>query len=95
MNQPVSVSNQSYILYLYNMHVSGQAIDYHSGPYTATFSTGTTVATFDVIILNDDSFRGARRFQLSIDPSSLPDNVTIGDIDQATVTIVDDDCKRI
>ena len=75
--------------------MSGQGIDYHSGPYTATFSAGTTTAMFDVIILNDDMFRGARRFQLSIDPSSLPDNVTTGDINQATVTIVDDDSKCI
>ena len=75
--------------------MSGQGIDYHSGPYTATFSAGTTIATFDVIINNDDMFRGARRFQLSIDPSSLPDNVTTDNINQATVTIVDDDSKCI
>ena len=52
-----------------------------------------TAATFDVSINNDQIFRGARTFQLSIDPSSLPNNVTIGDIGQATVTILDDDCK--
>ena len=75
--------------------LSGEGIDYRSGPYTATFSAGTTTAIFDVVILNDDRFRGARRFHISIDPSSLPDNVTIGDIAQATITIVDDDGKHI
>ena len=54
---------------------------------------GMTATMFDVTINNDQIFRGARMFQLSIDPSSLPSNVTIGDIGQATVTILDDDCK--
>lgn len=75
--------------------MSGEGVDYHSGPYTATFSAGATTTTFDIIISNDDMFRGARRFQLAVDPSSLPSNVTIGNTGQATVTIVDDDCKYI
>ena len=75
--------------------MSGQDIDYFSGPYTVTFSPGTTTATFDVIILSDDRFRGTRMFQLSIDPSSLPDNVTAGGIGQAMVIIIDDDSKSI
>ena len=75
--------------------MSGQGIDYHSGPYTATFFAGTNSTTLDVIISNDDIYRGARRFQLSISQLSLPINVTSGDIGQATVTIVDDDCKYI
>ena len=54
-----------------------------------------TTTMFDVSINNDQIFRGARTFQLSIDPSSLPSDVTIGDIGQATVTILDDDCKYI
>ena len=54
---------------------------------------GMTTTTFDVTINNDQIFRGARTFQLSIDPSSLPSNVNIGDIGQATVTILDDDRK--
>ena len=83
------------LLNLYNIYVSGQGIDYHSGPYTTTFLAGTTAATFDVFISNDDIYRGARRFQLSISPLSLPNNATIGDIDETTVTIVDDDCKYI
>ena len=69
----------------------GQGIDYYSGPYTAIIFAGITAATFDVSINNDQIFRGARTFQLSIDPSSLPNNVTIGDIGQATVIILDDD----
>ena len=83
------------IFYILITCVSGEGIDYQPGPYTVTFSTGVTTATFDVTILNDDRFRGTRRFQLSIDPASLPDNVTAGNISWATVTIVDDDRKCI
>lgn len=75
--------------------LSGQGIDYYSGPYPATFSAGTTTATFDVVINNDDMFRGSRRFQLLINSSSLPSNVVIGNISQATVTIEEDDSKYI
>ena len=32
---------------------------------------------------------------LIIDPSSLPGNVTVDDPGQATVTIMDDDCKYL
>ena len=73
----------------------GRGVDYHSGPYSATFFAGTTTTTFDVLISNDDIHRGARSFQLSINQLSLPNNVTIGNISQATVNIVDDDCKFI
>ena len=75
--------------------MSGGGVDYHSGPYSATFFAGMTTTTFNVIISNDDIYRGVRSFQLSIDPSSLPSNVAIGNIGQATVTIADDDCKFI
>ena len=75
--------------------MSGGGVDYHSGPYSATFFAGTTTTTFDVLISNDDIHRGARSFQLSINQLSLPNNVAIGNISQATVNIVDDDCKFI
>lgn len=68
-------------------------MDYHSGPYTVTFFPETTSAAFDIIITNDDTFRGTRMFQISIDQTSLPNNIVTGSIGQATVTIVEDDCK--
>ena len=68
-------------------------IDYSSGPYTTTFITGTTNALFDVTINDDNVYRGNVNFNISINPSSLPDNVIVGDTGQARVIIVDDDSK--
>ena len=36
---------------------------------------------------------GNENFMLTINPSLLPTGVTVGNPGQATVTIVDDDCK--
>ena len=46
-----------------------------------------------ITIKKDDVVEGNENFFLSIDQSSLPDNVTVGNDSQATVTIFDDDCK--
>ena len=35
----------------------------------------------------------SENFMLTINPSALPNGVTVGDSGQATVTIVNDDCK--
>ena len=68
-------------------------MDYDSGPYTVTFPVGATSASFSVSINNDYALEDDEYFMLTIDPSSLPTGVTCGDIDQATVTIVDNACK--
>ena len=54
-----------------------------------------TSVPFDIPINNDDIFEGNENFMLTIDPNSLPTDVsfTVGSPDQATVTIVDDDGK--
>ena len=67
-------------------------MDYDSGPYTVTFLAGSTTATFNVPINDDDILEGNETFMLTIDPS-LPDGVTRGTPSEATVTIVDDDRK--
>ena len=54
-----------------------------------------TSVPFNVSINDDDIFEGNEDFTLTIDPSSLPNDVTVGSPDQATVTIVDNDCKFI
>ena len=69
-------------------------MDYGSGPYTITFPAGTTMVPFNVSIIDDMIFEGNENFMLTIDPSSLPTDVTVGNPDQATVTIVDDDRKQ-
>ena len=52
-----------------------------------------TSVAFDIPINNDMILEGLEDFMLTIDPSSLPTDVSVGDPGQATVTIVDDDCK--
>ena len=54
-----------------------------------------TSVPFNVSINDDMIFEGNEDFMLTIDPASLPTDVsvTVGSPDQATVTIVDDDGK--
>ena len=69
-------------------------MDYTSGPYTVIFPAGQTTATFDVPINDDDILESNEDFMLMIDPLT-PIDVTVGSPDEATVTIVDDDCKLV
>ena len=69
-------------------------MDYTSGPYTVTFPAGQTTATFDVPINDDNILEGNEDLMLTIDGTSLSIDVTVGDPDEATVIIVDDDGKR-
>jgi len=68
-------------------------VDYNSGPYSVTFPAGVTSVTFDVPITDDNILEGSENFTLTIDQSSLPASVFHGDPGEATVNIVDDDCK--
>ena len=52
-----------------------------------------TRVQFDVPINDDDIFEGNEDFTLTINSSSLPDDVTRGNPGSATVTIVDNDRK--
>ena len=68
-------------------------MDYNSGPYTVTIPAGSTTATFNIPITNDMIREGNENFTLTINGTALPDRVTPGDPDEATVTIVDNDGK--
>ena len=68
-------------------------MDYVSGPYTITFPAGTTTATFNVSINDDDIVERDENFELFIDPSSLPTGVIRAIPDVTTLTILDDDRK--
>ena len=68
-------------------------MDYDSGPYTVTIPAGQTTATFNVPITDDMILEGSENFMLTIDETSLPDDVTRGTPGEATVNIVDDDGK--
>lgn len=72
----------------------GTEIDYTPGPYSLTIPAGLTNASYDVVISNDILLEDNETFYLVISPSSLPSGVTVGDINQATVIIINDDSKK-
>ena len=91
---------QSYFfnLYLFFMHafmhytaVRGE--DYNSGPYYVTLPAGITHLSFNISILDDKMLEEDENFILTIDPSSLPCSVSVGNHNPATVTILEDECK--
>ena len=69
--------------------------DYSSGPYYIALAAGITRISFNVSILDDKILEEDEKFILTIDPSSLPCSVTTGDHNQATVIILEDECKGI
>ena len=74
-----------------SVYLTGGGVDYDSGPFDITFPAGETLAVFNVTINDDNIVEGNENFTLSIDPSSLPNGVTVVNPVQTTVTIVDDD----
>ena len=62
-----------------------------SGPYTVTFSAGSTTASFNVSSIDDNVLESDEKFILTIDPSSLPNNVIVGSSNHSTITILDDE----
>ena len=49
---------------------------------------------FNISIINDDIYEGNETFNLVVNVTSLPLNVTVGDPNQATITIFNDDGKQ-
>ena len=68
-------------------------MDYGSGSYEVTFTAGTTEALFNVSLTDDNIFESNENFMITIDPSSLPNNVTVGEPRRVTVIVVDNDGK--
>ena len=67
--------------------------DYAHGPYTAVLSAGMKHTKISIPINDDNIFEGNENFTVSINSSSLTSNKIVGDIIQATVTILDNDRK--
>ena len=90
-----SATGEYYILTMYLLdvmfHETGQ--DYEPGPYTIAFPAEITSAFLNISITNDEIFEGNETFDLVLNSSSLPPNVTAGNIGQATVIILNDDGK--
>jgi len=72
-------------------NVTDGGIDYDSGPYNVTFPAGQTIASFGVLIYNDNTYKYSMVFNLTIIPDTLPDSVACGNPCEARVTIVDDE----
>ena len=49
--------------------------------------------TVDIPIIDDHIIGDDKRFRVTINPDSLPFCVSLGSINEAIVTVVDDDCK--
>ena len=65
-----------------------------SGPYPVTFLAGSTTASFDVSIVNDNVLESDENFTLTISSSSISDTrVTVGSPSDSTITIMDDEGK--
>ena len=77
------------------MNYVGGGEDYHSGPYSVKFIAGMTEIPLNVSIVDDVISERNESFNLLINASSLPNKVSVGDHDQATVTIVDNDGKYV
>ena len=75
------------------MEYVGGGVDYNSGPYTVSFNAGAKIVLFDIVIINDNIQENDEIFNLSINALSLPNNVTIGDPGQTTITILANDGK--
>lgn len=73
--------------------VTGKHGNYTLGQYNVILSTGMTRFPFNVSITNDNITEINEKFDLIIDILSLPLNVDVGDVYQATVIILDDDSK--
>ena len=58
-----------------------------------TFPAGVTTVPFNISITDDMILEGIENFMLATDASSLPSNVSVGSLGQATVNIVDNDSK--
>ena len=67
--------------------------DYSAGPYNVTMPAGFTETSYDITILDDNVLEENETFYLLINPSTLPRSVTVGDINQAGITIINDDSK--
>ena len=67
--------------------------DYTMGLYNVTFPANVTTQLLDISVCDDKVFESNESFTISIVSNSLPDNVMDGNLSQATITIVDDDCK--
>ena len=76
---------------IYSFYYITGGEDYETGPYTVVIPAGMANVLFNISITNDDIYEGNETFNLIVNVTSLPLNVTIGDPNQATIIIFNDD----
>jgi len=69
----------------------GMEQDYFSGPYFITYPAGSTKSVFSIAIINDNVLEKMETFDVIINSSSLPSNVTNGELGDTAVIIWDND----
>jgi len=65
-----------------------------SGPYNVTFPAGVTNMSLNITIVDDNILESDEIFHLNIS-NSLPNHVTLSNMNQSTVTIKDNDSEYI
>ena len=68
--------------------------DYEKGPYCVTIPKGTTSADYCINITNDEVLEHDEVFIIHINKTALHPDVVLVEPDEATVTIMDDECKQ-
>jgi len=71
--------------------LTGANEDYLSGPYFILVPAGMTEAVFNIPLNDNRILEETETFSVVINSSSLPNNVTIGELGEAVVTILDND----
>ena len=69
------------------MRITGNGVDYTSGPYKVVFPPGVTRVPFNILVNTDDILEDTESFQLLIKKNSLPTGISLGEYGIATVTI--------
>ena len=67
--------------------------DYEYGPYDVLFTDNERTTIFLINITDDNVVESTEHFRLTIDQSSLPNEITLGNTAEVTVYIYNDDCK--
>ena len=74
-------------------YLTGNGVDYVSGPFNITLFTNQTTASFKIYITNELVEERNEAFLLTITNSTLPHGIHLGTPYSATVFIFDDECK--
>ena len=68
--------------------------DYEKGPYYVTIYKGGMSADYCINITNDEYLEDDEAFVIVVNETALQPDVVLMQPDNATVTIMDDECKQ-